>query len=168
MAALKVVLALTFVLLLASFAGYLETSGSTPTQPVLNLLDPGACGSYYFLQPGDTLDRLAARCNITVSDILVANPWIRNIDLITPGVRINLPVSNAVLVQGPGAAGSIPVTSGGSPVPQSSAVTYTILPGDTLSSIAARFGTTIAVLMQLNPTIQDPDWIYAGQILNLP
>jgi len=47
------------------------------------------------------------------------------------------------------------------------AKTYKIEPGDTLSGIAAKFGTTVEELCKLND-ISDPDVIYAGQILYLP
>lgn len=40
--------------------------------------------------------------------------------------------------------------------------------GDTLSGIAARYGTTVSALMAVNPQIKNPNLIYAGQYLNLP
>jgi molybdopterin converting factor small subunit len=45
---------------------------------------------------------------------------------------------------------------------------YTIQSGDTLSGIAKKQGTTVADLMKANPTIKDPNLIYAGASLNLP
>ena len=39
--------------------------------------------------------------------------------------------------------------------------------GDTLSEIAARFGTTVEVLQELN-NIKDPRLLKVGQILKLP
>ena len=45
---------------------------------------------------------------------------------------------------------------------------YTIKKGDTLSAIAEREGTTVAALMAVNPSIKDPNKIYAGASLNLP
>ena len=50
----------------------------------------------------------------------------------------------------------------------SSSTTYTIQRGDTLSGIAARYGTTVSALMNANPQITDPNVIYAGQTLNIP
>lgn len=44
---------------------------------------------------------------------------------------------------------------------------YTIQPGDTLSAIARRFGTTVERLASLNG-IADPNRIYAGRTLQLP
>ncbi len=54
------------------------------------------------------------------------------------------------------------------PAPPASpaAGTYIVKSGDTLSGIAARFGTTVAALVQANG-IADPDRIYAGQVLKL-
>ncbi len=44
---------------------------------------------------------------------------------------------------------------------------YTVQPGDTLLSIAERFGTTITTLQRLN-ALQDPRHLYVGQALSLP
>lgn len=57
-----------------------------------------------------------------------------------------------------------PVTSS---QPASSGGTYKIKSGDTLSAIAARFGTTVKVLVSLNH-ISDPSKIHVGQVLKLP
>jgi LysM repeat protein len=53
-----------------------------------------------------------------------------------------------------------------SPKPSASQ-TYTVKPGDTLSSIAAKFGTTVKALMKLN-AIKDPTVIRPGQVLKIP
>jgi len=45
---------------------------------------------------------------------------------------------------------------------------YTIQSGDTLSQLAQTNKTTVADLMKSNPTITDPNKIYAGASLNLP
>lgn len=44
--------------------------------------------------------------------------------------------------------------------------TYTVVRGDTLSGIAARYGTTVAALASLNG-ISNPNLIYVGQVLRL-
>ncbi|MCA2980842.1 MAG: LysM peptidoglycan-binding domain-containing protein [Myxococcaceae bacterium] len=44
---------------------------------------------------------------------------------------------------------------------------YLIRPGDTLSQLAARFGTSVSALAKLND-IRNPDLIYAGATLRLP
>lgn len=45
---------------------------------------------------------------------------------------------------------------------------YTVKRGDTLYSIAIDYGTSIDVIMSLNPGISDPSMIYEGQQLCLP
>jgi len=45
---------------------------------------------------------------------------------------------------------------------------YTIQAGDTLSKIAATYGTTVEKLMELNPSISDPNQIQGDQELTLP
>ena len=44
---------------------------------------------------------------------------------------------------------------------------YTVQWGDTLSSIAARYGTTVQAIMYAN-NIANPNYIYAGMILYIP
>ena len=51
--------------------------------------------------------------------------------------------------------------------PAPSKKTYTVKPGDTLSSIAIRFGTTVKALQKLNG-ITDPRLIKPGQVLKVP
>ena len=53
------------------------------------------------------------------------------------------------------------------PNPQPAPKTYTIVAGDTLSTIASRFKTTVARLMELNKLVNS-DRISVGQVLKLP
>ena len=46
--------------------------------------------------------------------------------------------------------------------------TYKIQSGDTLSGIAQKYNTDVSTLMSLNPSISNPNLIYAGNTLNLP
>jgi len=46
-------------------------------------------------------------------------------------------------------------------------VRYTVQPGDTLTRIAARFGTTVAAIVEANGLV-NPDRIYVGQVLLIP
>ncbi|HEX9539339.1 MAG TPA: LysM domain-containing protein [Streptosporangiaceae bacterium] len=48
------------------------------------------------------------------------------------------------------------------PVP-SSVVIHTVVGGDTLTAIAAKYKTTVAAILKLNPSIKDPNVIYVGQ-----
>ncbi|MHB1536452.1 MAG: LysM peptidoglycan-binding domain-containing protein, partial [Acidimicrobiales bacterium] len=73
-----------------------------------------------------------------------------------------------------GSAGAAPVvsTSVAAVAPASlaalvtSATSYTVVAGDTLSSIAARHGTTVEALASQND-ISDPNFIMAGQVLTI-
>lgn len=44
---------------------------------------------------------------------------------------------------------------------------YTVVPGDTLSSIAAKNNTTVMNLLALNPQIQNPNIIALGQVIKV-
>jgi LysM repeat protein len=46
--------------------------------------------------------------------------------------------------------------------------TITIQKGQTLSGIAKEQGTTVDALLKANPSIKNPNLIYAGSALNLP
>jgi LysM repeat protein len=72
-----------------------------------------------------------------------------------------VPTPSAGSVASPGAS---PAASA---APSTSGATYKVKSGDTLSAIAARFGTTTRVLVQLNG-IADPSRIRIGQIIKLP
>lgn len=113
-----------------------------PTTPV----PPSS--STYVVQPGDTLRKLAARWGVTVNDILAVNPRIYNPSIIYVGQVISIPN---------GSSG----TPGGSPA------YYTVQRGDTLRSIASRYGTSVYNLQLLNPQIWDPNWIYAGMVIRV-
>jgi plastocyanin len=45
---------------------------------------------------------------------------------------------------------------------------YTVVRGDTLQRIAARFGVTLRALLNANPTIYNPNLIFPGQRLAIP
>lgn len=96
----------------------------------------------YVIQPGDTLSGIAARFGTTVSALASLN-HISDPDKIYAGATIRVPET------------------------ASATKTYTIRPGDTLSGIAARFGTTVSAIAALNG-ISDPDRIYAGTTIKIP
>lgn len=105
-------------------------------------------GDTWTIAPGDTLSRVASAWGTTVSAVAVAN-GIPNADLVYVGQ----------VIRKPGTIGAAsPPPAGG---------TYVVSAGDTLSGIASRKGTTVAVLVALN-RIANPDRIYAGQVLILP
>jgi LysM repeat protein len=79
----------------------------------------------------------------------------------SPGSQAQAPSPTPVPTAGPSAtppASASPAPSGGG--------TYTVHAGDTLSAIAARFGTTATALAKLNG-ITNPSYIRVGQVLKL-
>jgi LysM repeat protein len=123
----------------------------------------GTCGDTVTVVAGDTLTRIAARCGTTVQAILTANPQITNPNLIYVGQVIEMP----------GAQGATPTaTTQATPTPTSTptgtTTTYVVQPGDTLTRIAQRFGTTVQAILAANPQITNPNLIYAGQVIEIP
>lgn len=60
---------------------------------------------------------------------------------------------------------TIPADGG---IPVTGDKTYTVQRGDTLNSIARRFGTTVTVLLRANPHITNANRIDVGQVIYLP
>ena len=108
---------------------------------------PSGGGCTYVVMPGDTLSSIAVRYNTTVAALVAAN---------------GLSNPNAIRV---GQTLIIPGCSGPTqPPPSGGCITYIVRPGDTLSSIAARYGTTVAAIAQAN-NISNPHLIRVGQRL---
>ena len=72
-------------------------------------------------------------------------------------------VTRAVLVPSPSPSPSPSPTAPGVTDQQ----TYTVQPGDTMFSLALRFGVTVQALAEAN-NIDDPDLISVGQVLIIP
>jgi LysM repeat protein len=103
-------------------------------------------GQEYVVQAGDTMFSIARRYNTTVEAIQrangIVNPW-----YISVGQKLVIPQ---------GGTSSLP---GGN--------TYVVQPGDTLYSIAARFGKNVWDIITAN-NLSDPYWILVGQVLTIP
>lgn len=109
------------------------------TAPIANNVSTNS----YVVKSGDTLSGIASRYGMSTSALASLN-GISNANLIYPGQVIKV-------------SGS----SNGS-----SATTYTVKSGDSLSGIASRYGTTVSALASLNG-ISNPNWIYPGQVLKI-
>ncbi|MGY6518281.1 MAG: peptidoglycan-binding protein [Lysobacteraceae bacterium] len=105
------------------------------------LSNGGGQGLDYTVQRGDTLSGIAARFGVAQSTLLAANQHIRNPDLVYAGDVLS--------------------------IPGDATRSYTVAPGDTLSAIAQRNGTTVATLVNANG-IANPDRIFPGQTLVIP
>jgi LysM repeat protein len=99
----------------------------------------------YVVQAGETLSSIAGRFGVSVSSLAAANA-ISDVDLIRDGVPLTIP--------------------GGASAPTSTTI-YVVQAGDSLSSIAARFGTSVAAVAAAN-AISNLDLVRIGSRITLP
>ena len=119
--------------------------------PAAALAAPPATGeTVHVVQWGETLSMIASRYGVTMEAIMVIN-GLSNPDQIYAGQRLIIPTPD-----GPGGPGSI--GRGGR---------HVVAAGETLTSIAFRYGTTADALAAANG-LSNGDWIYVGQVLNVP
>jgi LysM repeat protein len=118
----------------------------------------------YTVQYGDTLYSIARRFGTTVSAITAVNN-IPNPNLIYVGQQLEIPTGGT----NPPPTTPLPPqpTQVPPPQPPGGSTTYVVQPGDTLSSIARRFGTTVSAIVAAN-NIANPNLIYPGQVLIIP
>ena len=95
---------------------------------------------------GDSFETIANKYGVTVRELVTANP-----QLLKTGDQLTVP-----------AAVAIPEEEGSS-TPR----THTIKPGDTLTAIAIKYGTTVAAIASAN-TITNINNISVGQVLVIP
>ncbi len=155
---------------MSSPAQMYSPSTSSPTQS-RNYGQTSA--SSRLIKPGDTLSAIAAMYGTNIQTLQRLNPQITNPNLIYSGRSLNVPISSAprpMISSSPNY--SSPASSPGYSSPSSgyapsSGNSMQIQRGNTLSGIARSNNTTIANLMKLNPSISNPNLIYAGANLRL-
>ncbi|HDN80293.1 MAG TPA: LysM peptidoglycan-binding domain-containing protein, partial [Chloroflexi bacterium] len=113
-----------------------------PAQP------PAGGTMEYVVQGGDTLWSIATRFNTTVEAIMAANRII-NPNFIYVGQKLVIP------------QGMAPVA------PTTQPRIHIVRWGETLTSIAFRYGTTVEAIVRAN-NLPNPNFIYAGQRLVIP
>ena len=106
----------------------------------------------YTIRSGDTLGSIASRYRTTVAALARANS-IANPNVIYAGRTLRIPDGFDATPASP-----VNISGGGG------AQIYSVRSGDTLSGIAARFGTTVGALASRNG-ISNPNLIFAGQRL---
>ncbi|MFQ5855701.1 MAG: LysM peptidoglycan-binding domain-containing protein [Anaerolineae bacterium] len=118
----------------------------TPTPGPPPPPSPSRC--VYTVKAGDTLFSIARQFGTTVSDIAQAN-GITNVNQIFAGQKL-----------------VIPNCEPGPEPPPGECFTYVVKPGDTLYSLARRFGTTVSDIALRN-NIVNPSLIFVGQKLTI-
>jgi LysM repeat protein len=132
-----------FVLLSVLLASFASTSSAVAAPTAA-----GQCGTSVTVVSGDTLRKIADRCGTSVAALRLANPEIGWGNLIYPNQVLLLP--GAILYGDNGYD------------------TYIVARGDTLKSLANRFGTSVDILLSLNRSITNVNLIYEGQRLVVP
>lgn len=151
------------------------------TQPVATpsgLITPTALGNpdaasscAHTIQPGENLYRIALKYEVTLQALRNANPQVSG-DLIQPGEVLNIP--DCVPEGGAQAATPIPAgpvtaapTAEAPAGPAAGGTTYVVKTGDTLYTIAIRFGVTINDIVEAN-NLTNPNRLAIGQELIIP
>lgn len=108
------------------------------------------------VQPGDTLDDIAARYRVSSRDLMLVN-GLRNANHVEAGQTLKLP-SNAVIAQSRPKPAPINVTPGASE--------HTVERGQTLTQIARAYELPVATLIDIN-AISNPNKVTVGTTLYL-
>jgi murein DD-endopeptidase MepM/ murein hydrolase activator NlpD len=109
-----------------------------PSQQATVERAPSDITSEHVVQPGETLNQIAVRYNLTLDQLIAANN-IANPDAIYIGQVLLLPQFNVA----------------SNPVIESVDIAYVMLPGETLETIADRYGITLEALLEANAPSDD-------------
>lgn len=114
----------------------------------------------YVVRSGDSFWRISRAHNTTIAELQRLNPGVKP-DSLRPGMTIKVPGSAPAAPPSPG-SGSF----GAGVTSTAASSTYVVRAGDSLSKIAARNGTTVAALRELNGLRSDV--IQVGQTIQIP
>ncbi len=139
-------------------------AGGTVPPPTAPPATPGT-PVVHVVQRNEYLAQIARRYNTTVTAIVVANN-ILNPNLIYPGQQLLIPTGGTIPPT-VAPATSVPAT----PIPPTTSpggqTIHVVQYGETLGTIARRYGTTITAIAQANGIV-NPNLIFAGQRLVIP
>jgi LysM repeat protein len=117
------------------------------------------------VQSGENLYRIGLKYGVSWQSIMTANGL--SSTYIYTGQQLTIPGQTTAPVAAPADPAPAPAAQPElSPVETITPSTYIVMRGDTLGSIAQRFGTTISTLVSLNH-LTNPNRIYYGQSLTL-
>lgn len=149
-------------------------------------------GVLYFVKSGDTVANIAQRYAISQEALLVVNPQIANVNLLSAGVQLYLPGFHYVrsgetfssiaslynvdletlIAVNPQISDTDNITSGEKiTIPRQTGgniATYTVKQGDTLYKIAQKYNMPVEAVINANHDIISADLIYPNQKLQIP
>lgn len=133
----------------------LKLKNSQTTNSSSSSSTAAATAGTYTVKAGDTLSAIASRYSTSSSTLASLNS-LSNPNLIYVGQVLKVS-SNASTSSSTGSSANSTVTT---------AASYTVKAGDTLSAIAAQYGTTYQALASAN-SISNPNDIYVGQVIKV-
>lgn len=116
-----------------------------------------AAAEEYTVQPGDTVSHIALRTSSTVREIVAAN-GLDSRAYVRAGQRLVIPSAAPATPARPAAP---------APAAPSPAASHRVAAGETVSGIAARYGTTVSAIVSANG-LDARAFIRAGQTLSIP
>jgi LysM repeat protein len=117
----------------------------------------------YTIASGDTVSTIAKKFGVSTVSVLAANK-LTSKSLIFAGEKISVPAAGSYSsVDVDTVATAIPASS----VKKISATTYVIATGDTMTSVAAKFGVSVHSLLETNG-LTATSLIYAGRSITIP
>ncbi|MBI4762539.1 MAG: LysM peptidoglycan-binding domain-containing protein [Chloroflexota bacterium] len=148
---------------------FTPTSTNTPTMtptatetPTITFTPTPSEPFDYVIQEGDTLPALAERFNLGPDGVLLIldyNPTImENNGVYFIGQTLKIPPPGTVR------ATSTPIPAN---LPRGTKLKYTVLPGDTLAAIAAKFNSKTEDIITANK-LEDANALQVGQVLEIP
>lgn len=102
----------------------------------------------YIVQPGDTMFTIARKFGVSLDALIAANPQIPDPSKIVPGQTVCIPSTTTSC-------------------PPNTSI-HIVQAGDTMFTIARKFGVSLDALIAANPQIKDPSKIVPGQTVCVP
>jgi LysM repeat protein len=175
----KAIIVIVFILLLVAIAIPVSASTANPGYTYHN------CDNHVISRSGDTISKISERCGVSTNDILAVNPNLSTTDVnqtLPVGTKVEMPhptviisyqnstqpTQQQVIAVNPNNQIPAQTLAQNAIIPSTGGSVYIVKPGDNLYRISLAYNTTVEMLEQLNPSITDPNLIYAGQTLVVP